>query len=56
MRAGRKTSHWIWHIVPQPAAPGRSSTAQFYGLTDTAAASADLRDPELGERLLTGQT
>lgn len=53
LRAGRKTSHWIWYVFPQLTALGRSSTAQFYGLTDVDEACAYLGDPLLRDRLLT---
>jgi uncharacterized protein (DUF1810 family) len=52
LRAGRKTSHWIWYIFPQLATLGRSSTARFYALQDLAEAREYLRDPVLLERLL----
>ena len=53
LRAGRKQSHWIWYVFPQLAGLGRSSTATYYGLADVDEARAYLRDPVLGERLLT---
>src|SRR3712207_7039216 len=28
LRAGRKTSHWMWFVFPQIAGLGRSTTAQ----------------------------
>jgi uncharacterized protein (DUF1810 family) len=51
LRAGRKTSHWIWYILPQLAALGRSSMARRFGLADVDEAAAYLRDPVLGSRL-----
>jgi len=51
LRAGRKTSHWIWYVFPQLAGLGRSSTARHYGLADTGEATTYLRDPILGARL-----
>jgi uncharacterized protein (DUF1810 family) len=53
LRAGRKTGHWIWYVFPQLAGLGRSSTAVHYGLAGAAEAAAYLRDPVLGERLVT---
>jgi uncharacterized protein (DUF1810 family) len=53
LEAGRKTGHWIWYVFPQLAGLGRSSTAVHYGLADGAEAADYLRDPVLGERLLT---
>lgn len=51
LRAGRKTSHWIWYIFPQLAGLGRSSTARHYGLRDRVEAADYLRDAELAPRL-----
>ena len=52
MRAGKKTSHWIWYVLPQLASLGRSDTARFYGIADLAEARAYLNDALLHERLL----
>lgn len=52
LRAGRKTSHWIWYVFPQLAGLGHSSTARFYALQDIAEARDYLGDPILQERLL----
>jgi uncharacterized protein (DUF1810 family) len=51
LRAGRKRSHWIWFVFPQLRALGRSGTAQFYGLENTAEAAAYWQHPILGARL-----
>jgi uncharacterized protein (DUF1810 family) len=51
LRAGRKTSHWMWFVFPQLAGLGRSSTAQYYALPSLAAAQAYLGHPVLGARL-----
>jgi uncharacterized protein (DUF1810 family) len=53
LKAGRKTSHWIWYVFPQLAGLGRSSTAVYYGLTGSEEAADYLRDDVLGERLVT---
>jgi uncharacterized protein (DUF1810 family) len=50
MRAGRKSSHWIWYIFPQIAGLGHSSTARHYALEDFGEACAYLRDPLLRQR------
>ena len=50
MRAGRKSSHWIWYIFPQIDGLGHSSTAQFYALRDLDEACTYLRDPLLRQR------
>ena len=52
MQAGKKTSHWIWYVLPQLASLGRSDTARFYGIADLAEARAYLNDGALHERLL----
>lgn len=51
IRAGRKTSHWIWYIFPQISGLGRSNTAVFYSIRDLGEARAYLDDPILGPRL-----
>ena len=51
LRAGRKTSHWMWFVFPQVAGLGRSSTAQHYALPGVADAQAYLAHPVLGPRL-----
>jgi len=53
LQAGRKTSHWIWYVFPQLAGLGRSSTANYYGLTGVEEAADYLRDRVLGDRLVT---
>ena len=51
LRAGRKQSHWMWFIFPQPRGLGRSSTAQFYGIASLDEARTYLAHPLLGARL-----
>jgi uncharacterized protein (DUF1810 family) len=51
VRAGDKTSHWMWFVFPQLAGLGRSPTAQFYGIADCAEARGYLAHPVLGPRL-----
>ena len=51
LRAGRKTSHWMWFVFPQLKALGRSATAQRFGITGLAEAQAYARHPLLGARL-----
>ncbi|WP_323796037.1 DUF1810 domain-containing protein [Nisaea sp.] len=48
---GRKTSHWIWYVLPQHVELGRSQRAIQYGITDLDQARRYLRDPVLGPRL-----
>lgn len=51
LKAGRKTSHWIWFVLPQLRGLGRSSMAHEYGIAGRAEAEAYLAHPLLGERL-----
>lgn len=51
LRAGRKTGHWIWFVLPQLRGLGRSSTAHEYGIAGRAEAEAYLAHPLLGARL-----
>jgi uncharacterized protein (DUF1810 family) len=52
LRAGRKTSHWIWFIFPQIAGLGHSAMSQRYAITSLDEARAYLRHPVLGPRLI----
>src|SRR5262249_37809052 len=51
LRAGRKRSHWIWHILPQLRGLGMSQMATRYGLQSLTEAKAYLAHPLLGHRL-----
>lgn len=51
IRAGKKTSHWMWYIFPQLRGLGRSDTAHFYGLMGLEEARGYAADPVLGARL-----
>jgi uncharacterized protein (DUF1810 family) len=51
LRAGRKTSHWMWFVFPQAAGLGRSETSRFYALRSLDEARAYLAHPVLGPRL-----
>jgi len=51
LRAGAKSTHWMWFIFPQLRGLGRSATARRFGLADLAEARAYLADPVLGARL-----
>lgn len=51
LRAGRKTSHWMWFIFPQLRGLGHSSLAQHYGIAGRAEAQAYVQHPVLGARL-----
>jgi uncharacterized protein (DUF1810 family) len=52
LRAGRKTSHWMWFIFPQIAGLGYSHAAQAYAIRSLAEARAYLAHPVLGARLI----
>jgi uncharacterized protein (DUF1810 family) len=52
LRAGQKTSHWMWFVFPQIAGLGRSGMAQAYAIADLEEARAYLRHPVLGPRLI----
>lgn len=51
LRAGRKTSHWMWWIFPQIAGLGLSSTSRRYAISGLDEARAYLAHPVLGARL-----
>ncbi|MDO8188449.1 DUF1810 domain-containing protein [Conexibacter sp. JD483] len=51
LRAGRKTSHWMWFVFPQLAGLGRSEMAQRYAIGSLEEARAYLLHPLLGPRL-----
>ena len=52
LRAGRKSSHWMWFVFPQIAGLGHSPNAVTYAISSLAEASAYLAHPLLGPRLL----
>lgn len=51
LRAGRKTSHWMWFVFPQLDGLGRSPTARAYAIFSLEEARAYLAHPLLGPRL-----
>ncbi len=51
LRAGRKTTHWMWFVFPQLAGLGSSAMAHHYGIASLAEAAAYLEHPVLGARL-----
>ena len=51
IRAGRKQSHWMWFVFPQPIGLGTSATARHYAIRSVAEAHAYLAHPTLGHRL-----
>jgi uncharacterized protein (DUF1810 family) len=51
LRAGRKTTHWMWFVFPQLAGLGNSPMARRYAISGLAEARAYLAHPVLGARL-----
>ena len=51
LRAGRKTSHWMWFVFPQIAGLGMSPMAQRYAIVSRAEAKAYAAHAILGARL-----
>jgi len=52
LKAGRKTSHWMWFIFPQISGLGTSPMAEKYAIRSAEEATAYLADPILSSRLL----
>ena len=52
LRAGRKTSHWMWFVFPQIKGLGFSPVAMKFAITSLDEARAYLDHPVLGPRLL----
>ena len=52
LRRGRKTSHWMWFVLPQVQGLGRSPMAQRYAVSGLEEARAYLAHPVLGKRLV----
>jgi len=52
LRAGRKTSHWMWFVFPQVSGLGHSAIAKRYEIPDLAEATAYVQHDVLGPRLL----
>jgi uncharacterized protein (DUF1810 family) len=51
LRAGRKTSHWMWFVFPQIAGLGQSPISRRFAISSMDEARAYLADPVLGPRL-----
>ncbi len=51
IRAGRKTSHWMWFVFPQVQGLGRSAIARHYAISGLEEARGYLGHPVLGPRL-----
>lgn len=52
LRAGRKTSHWMWFVFPQIAGLGHSAVSRTYAISSLEEARAYLAHPLLGTRLI----
>jgi uncharacterized protein (DUF1810 family) len=52
LRAGRKTSHWMWFVFPQIAGLGQSEMSRRYAIASLEEARAYLEHPVLGPRLV----
>jgi uncharacterized protein (DUF1810 family) len=52
LKAGKKTTHWIWYIFPQLAGLGSSQMARRYAIQSCDEARAYLAHPLLGARLM----
>ena len=52
LRAGRKTSHWMWFVFPQITDLGRSEMSRRYAIASASEARAYLDHPVLGPRLI----
>lgn len=51
LRAGVKTSHWMWFIFPQVKGLGMSATSDRFAISSLDEAQAYLQHPVLGQRL-----
>jgi uncharacterized protein (DUF1810 family) len=51
LRAGRKTSHWMWFVFPQVAGLGSSAMARRYAIGGRDEAAAYEAHPVLGARV-----
>jgi len=51
LRAGAKTTHWMWFVFPQLRGLGSSAMSERFGIRSKAEAIAYLEHPILGERL-----
>ena len=52
IKQGYKQSHWIWFIFPQMRGLGRSSMAEYFGISSIEEARAYLDHPTLRARLI----
>lgn len=52
IKRGRKRSHWMWYVFPQIQGLGFTETSRYYAIKSTGEASAYLKHPVLGSRLV----
>jgi uncharacterized protein (DUF1810 family) len=52
LRAGRKSSHWMWYVFPQIAGLGHSTMSERYAIRSEDEARAYLAHTILGPRLI----
>ena len=52
VRAGKKTTHWIWYIFPQLKGLGYSETSKYYGIRGREEALLYIKNPILRDRLV----
>jgi uncharacterized protein (DUF1810 family) len=52
LRAGRKTSHWMWFVFPQIAGLGQSPISRRFAISSLDEARAYVAHPVLGPRLI----
>lgn len=52
LRRGRKRGHWIWFVFPQIQGLGSSETARHYAISSLDEATAYLKHPVLGPRVV----
>ena len=52
LRAGRKTSHWMWFVFPQIAGLGQSPISRRFAIGSLDEGRAYLAHPVLGPRLI----
>ncbi len=52
LRAGRKSSHWMWFVFPQRAGLGLSEMSRAYAIASPAEARSYVEHPVLGPRLV----
>ena len=52
LAAGRKTSHWMWFVLPQIHGLGQSAMSRTFAISSKEEAKAYLAHPTLGPRLI----